>query len=182
MTISLNANSRTAPKDEVLFKEGQEPSKIFLIKDGTVLCLKKSKDRLIPVFLAGPQQIVGEEAVLSKRPYNYTAVVMESSEIIEVNAATIGDTLEQAPYWLGALMATLGERLVGTADAIAEHRIVSSELAGDAEFTAQEENRLKKLIDERGFCKGDFSDIETSLPKAVTGNPELQHIKNTINK
>ena len=39
---------------------------------------------------------------------------------------------------------------------------------------------FSKLVDERGFCKGDFSDIETSLPKAVAGNPELQHIKNTI--
>ncbi|MEK6946542.1 MAG: hypothetical protein AABX32_02955 [Nanoarchaeota archaeon] len=38
---------------------------------------------------------------------------------------------------------------------------------------------FSKLVDERGFCKGDFSDIETSLPKAVAGNPELQHIKNT---
>ncbi len=39
---------------------------------------------------------------------------------------------------------------------------------------------FSKLVDERGFCKSDFSDIETSLPKAVTGNPDLQHIKNTI--
>jgi superfamily II DNA or RNA helicase len=37
-----------------------------------------------------------------------------------------------------------------------------------------------KLIDERGFCKSDFSDIETSLPKTITGNQDLQHIKNTI--
>lgn len=36
------------------------------------------------------------------------------------------------------------------------------------------------LIDERGFCKSDFSDIETSLPKTITSNLDLQHIKNTI--
>lgn len=39
---------------------------------------------------------------------------------------------------------------------------------------------FSKLIDERGFCKSDFSDIETSLPKSITGNLDLQHIKNTI--
>jgi hypothetical protein len=39
---------------------------------------------------------------------------------------------------------------------------------------------FSKLIDERGFCKSDFSDIETSLPKIITGNLDLQHIKNTI--
>lgn len=39
---------------------------------------------------------------------------------------------------------------------------------------------FSKLVDERGFCKSDFADIETSLPKTITGNPDLQHIKNTI--
>jgi nicotinamide riboside kinase len=39
---------------------------------------------------------------------------------------------------------------------------------------------FSKLIDDRGFCKSDFSDIETGLPKTITGNSDLQHIKNTI--
>lgn len=39
---------------------------------------------------------------------------------------------------------------------------------------------FSKLINENGFCKSDFSDIETSLPKSMTGSLELQHIKNTI--
>jgi 5-methylcytosine-specific restriction protein B len=39
---------------------------------------------------------------------------------------------------------------------------------------------FSKLIDDRGFCKSDFSDIETSLPKKITGSNDLQHIKNTI--
>jgi hypothetical protein len=39
---------------------------------------------------------------------------------------------------------------------------------------------FSKLIDERGFCKSDFTDIETGLPKTITANQDLQHIKNTI--
>jgi hypothetical protein len=39
---------------------------------------------------------------------------------------------------------------------------------------------FSKLINEKGFCKSDFSDIETSLPKSITGSPDIQHIKNTI--
>lgn len=39
---------------------------------------------------------------------------------------------------------------------------------------------FSKLTNERGFCKSDFSDIESSLPKSITGSLELQHIKNTI--
>ena len=29
---------------------------------------------------------------------------------------------------------------------------------------------FSKLVDEKGFCKSDFSDIETGLPKAITGH------------
>lgn len=39
---------------------------------------------------------------------------------------------------------------------------------------------FSNLVDDRGFCKSDFSDIETSLPKTITGSDDLQHIKNTI--
>lgn len=39
---------------------------------------------------------------------------------------------------------------------------------------------FSKLIDHRGFCKSDFADIETSLPKTITGHLDLLHIKNTI--
>jgi len=39
---------------------------------------------------------------------------------------------------------------------------------------------FSKLVDERGFCKSDFSDIKTSLPKSITENVDLQHIKSTI--
>ncbi len=39
---------------------------------------------------------------------------------------------------------------------------------------------FSKLTNERGFCKSDFSDIETNLPKSISGSLDLQHIKNTI--
>ena len=39
---------------------------------------------------------------------------------------------------------------------------------------------FSKLIDEKGFCKSDFSDIETGLPRNISGHPELEHIRNTI--
>lgn len=146
MTISLDSNARMASKDEILFKEGDEASKIFLVKEGSVLCVKKSKERLIPIFEAGPQKIIGEEAVLAKQPYGYSAIVMESAEIVEVDGNLISSTLEEAPYWLGALMATLGERLIGTSEAIAEHRISSPELTGGEDLSPQEENRIKKIL------------------------------------
>ncbi|NUM70026.1 MAG: AAA family ATPase [Ignavibacteriaceae bacterium] len=39
---------------------------------------------------------------------------------------------------------------------------------------------FSKLVDENGYCKTDFSDIETSLPKFILGHQKLLHIKNSI--
>ena len=39
---------------------------------------------------------------------------------------------------------------------------------------------FSKIIDDDGFSKSDFSDIETSLPRSFTNSEKLLHLKNTI--
>ncbi len=39
---------------------------------------------------------------------------------------------------------------------------------------------FSKLIDEKGFYKSDFADIETPLPKTIANSQDLEQIKNTI--
>lgn len=39
---------------------------------------------------------------------------------------------------------------------------------------------FSKLVNNDGFCKTDFSDIESSLPKSFTSKEELKHLKKTI--
>lgn len=41
---------------------------------------------------------------------------------------------------------------------------------------------FRGLIDQYGFCKPDFSDIQTKLPKSILNNDKLGHIKKTIEK
>lgn len=36
------------------------------------------------------------------------------------------------------------------------------------------------LVDDNGYCKSDFTDIETSLPKTFLSKDSIQHIRNTI--
>lgn len=39
---------------------------------------------------------------------------------------------------------------------------------------------FSKLVNEKGFCKTDFSDLETGIPKSISKHTELEHLKNTI--
>ncbi|MCP5916110.1 cyclic nucleotide-binding domain-containing protein, partial [Klebsiella pneumoniae] len=54
---------------QVIFKEGAKANKLYMVKAGEVLCLKSSKDRLIPVFLAKEGDIIGESAMIQDLVY-----------------------------------------------------------------------------------------------------------------
>jgi CRP-like cAMP-binding protein len=146
MNISLDDKVRVVQKDEILFKEGQNPTHLIIVKSGGILCLKRSKERLVPVMWGSNQKIIGEEAVLTGLEHGYSAIVMAESEIVEIDAQEIKRTMASAPAWMSGLLVTLGERANDTASAIAEHRISHNELSGGQELAPEEETRLKKLL------------------------------------
>ncbi len=100
----------------------------------------------MPVMWGGNQKIIGEEAVLTGLEHGYSAIAMEESEIVEIDANEVKRTLSSAPAWISGLLATLGERANDTASAIAEHRIGHIDLSGGQELAPEEETRLKKLL------------------------------------
>lgn len=148
MNISLNENIKVIGKDQILFREGSEATHFYLVKSGSILCLKKSKDRLVPVFNARSQKILGEEAAITGMAHVYSAVAVEESEVVEIEAKMAKKLLEDGPQWMGSLLRTLGERAADTAAAIAEHRIFSDELSSGANLAPEEENRIKKMLDQ----------------------------------
>ncbi len=146
MNISLNENVKVLKKDDVLFKEGDDPKFMYLVKSGKILCLKQAKERFIPVYFAEDQSIIGEEAALTRKPHAYSAIAVEPTEVIQIDANMVKNVMETAPNWINDLMATFGDRASETQEAIAEHRIIHSDLSGGQELTPQEETRLKKLL------------------------------------
>jgi CRP-like cAMP-binding protein len=146
MNISLNKNVKVLKKDDVLFKEGDDPKFMYLVMSGKIVCLKQAKERFIPVYLAEDQSIIGEEAALTSKPYAYSAIATEPAEVIQIDANLVKNVLEAAPHWINDLLVTFGDRASETQGAIAEHRILHSDLSGGQELTPQEETRFKKLL------------------------------------
>jgi CRP-like cAMP-binding protein len=132
----------------LVFKEGQKASKLYLVKSGEVLCLKSSKDRLIPVFLAKEGDIVGEAAMLQDMPYTYSAITMIPSELVEVTSFSFKQVFQNAPQWLTDLSLTMISRLQNTCSLVAENRAVHPSIMGEDTFTPQLEIEFKKLIDQ----------------------------------
>jgi len=131
---------------QVLFKEGEPADKLFLIESGEVLCLQFSKDRLIPVFKATAEDIIGESAMLKDGVHSYSAVCLDQVQAIEIPNESFIDALSEAPSWLGDLTATMISRFQSTAKLIAENRAVHNSIISDEEFTPAFEVEMKRIL------------------------------------
>ncbi len=131
---------------QVMFKEGGSAEKLFIIREGEVLCLKSSKDRLLPVFLAKKGDIIGESAMLKNISHSYSAISMGNTEVVEIESTHFHQVFDSAPEWIKQLMTNMLHRLQDTASLIAENRIIHNSIVNEAFFTPQLEIEYKKLL------------------------------------
>lgn len=141
MENKANLSPRT-----VLFKEGDEAKKLYMVKHGEILCLKASKDRLIPVFLAKEGDIVGESAMIEGLGYTYSAVTLSTAEVVEIPAFNFKRVFSEAPSWLVDLTTTMIGRFQTTANLIAENRVISPHILSEDQFSTKLEVEFKKLL------------------------------------
>lgn len=141
MENKVNLNPRT-----VLFKEGAEAIKLYMVKRGEILCLKSCKDRVIPVFLAGEGDIVGESAMIEGLQYTYSAITLSDTEVVEIPAFNFKSVFSEAPSWLADLTTTMISRFQSTANLIAENRVISPLILNEDHFSPNLEVEFKNLL------------------------------------
>jgi CRP-like cAMP-binding protein len=131
----------------VVFREGDTANKLYIVKSGEVLCLKYSKDRLIPVFMAKEGDIIGESAMIPDIVYTYSAVSMAGyTELVEVTSSNFKQVFNQAPEWITELATTMIARFQNTSILIAENRMIHPSIIGEDQFTSQLEIEFKNLL------------------------------------
>lgn len=142
----MSDNSEHFPPKSVVFREGEEAGKLFIIKSGEVLCLKASKERFIPVFMAKEQDIIGESAMLTDAPYTYSAIAMGQVELISIPNRDFLQVLDSSPQWLIDLTLTMIARFQSTSSLIAENRILHENIISEEDFPSSLEIELKKIL------------------------------------
>lgn len=138
---NLNVSTRS-----VIFKEGEKASKLYIVKSGEILCLKSTKDRLIPVFLAKEGDVIGESAMIHDSNYSYSAISLANSEIVEITSFSFKQVFGKAPDWILNLVKTMVSRFQVTSSLISENRIVHSSIISEDRYSPQVEIDFKKLI------------------------------------
>lgn len=67
--------------DRILFRQGDPPSGIFILKTGTAVITMKSGKKIVMQVQAEGGSLLGLPAVLGDVPYTLTADVLEGSEV-----------------------------------------------------------------------------------------------------
>ncbi len=109
----------------VLFRESEPCSAIYCLVEGLVkLCLYGPKRQEKMVEIIGPEQTFGEAAMFSGQGYPVSAVAIEDSRLIAVDAFSFMRYLRQRPELNWTMMAMLSRRmhqLVGQVKSMSLH-------------------------------------------------------------
>ncbi len=106
-------------KDEVIFREGEPGTALYIIEIGEVkLTLTTEGGREMILTLLGPRAFFGELALLDGDPRSANAVVREDSQLLILQREHFLSFLESRPRVVAPLLAALSRRLRRTTDLV----------------------------------------------------------------
>jgi signal transduction histidine kinase len=96
---------------DVVFREGDEAEACFLIQNGRVAVVMGDLDAPTAVLHRGPGDIIGEMALLEKRPRSASIVALEAVQMMRIEQDNFDDLLEVDPVVTKNLLSMLSYRL-----------------------------------------------------------------------
>lgn len=150
MTFLEKKSAREFVEGDIIFKEGDPGSSMFIIKSGRVEVSAIKNEQKIVYAELGRGAIFGEMALIDGHPRSATVVALTRTTCVEMSRMLFQKNLEGLPAWLRSFFQILAERLRETnkkADTLTHQDnsrqvvlIVSSILSG------MEPNALDEII------------------------------------
>lgn len=110
--LSAKSLCTTELKDAVLFRRGEPPFGIFLLRRGSIsLRLEDDDGNVLIDRTVTPDSIVGLPACLSENSYSLTAQTLEECDLAFVGRKTLIELIKDDPKIGLELMRALGEEI-----------------------------------------------------------------------
>jgi CRP-like cAMP-binding protein len=120
MTANKTATPATAfyRPGQALFKEGENPRSIFLIKKGTVAIRKMKGPDQIELARIYSNEVLGELSFFDHSPRSASAIALTEVEVLEIPFESLEKIYESVPPYLKTIVAAMAERLRRSGDTI----------------------------------------------------------------
>jgi len=93
----------------VVFREGDEPKHLYLLKMGDVIFTIVSSHQTIPCFAVGAGSLLGLSAVVSGKPFALSATASPDAEVMRIAEADFHELIEGSAARYMAVLQLLAE-------------------------------------------------------------------------
>ena len=109
--LSSRLEERAAQPGEVIFRQGDEGSRLFLIADGAVEITYGDGSSRVVLAQLFTGQYFGEFSVFDRAPRSATATAMRPTVLMSLDAAEVVDFIQRNPTAAIRILAEISERL-----------------------------------------------------------------------
>lgn len=105
------AGPRRVEKDHYLFREGDPPDAMYVIKSGKLAVVKSKQNSEIVLAEIGPGAMVGEMAFFDNKPRSASVKAIKDSDVIALPYKSLHAQFQNFPEWCKAIMRTVNDHL-----------------------------------------------------------------------
>jgi len=102
---------RKIEKDHYLFREGDAPDAMYIIKSGKLAVVKSKQNSEIILAEKGVGGMIGEMAFFDNKPRSASVKALKDSEVIALPYKALHAQFQNFPEWCKAIMRTVNEHL-----------------------------------------------------------------------
>jgi len=108
--IILDTFEKKLSKGDVLFRQGDPPDQVYMVKSGRIEIFVNEGDNKKKLAIVTEGEFIGEMAIIDGRPRSASASAVEETTVIILDRNSLMKQIEEDPM-LGALITTLVRRL-----------------------------------------------------------------------
>lgn len=173
------AEPKKIPKDYYLFREGDGPDAMYIIKSGAFAITKTKGSSEIVLAEIKTGAMVGEMALFDLKPRSANVKATKDSEVIALPYEGLLKQLETLPVWVRAIMKTMNENM---REANKKIKMLENPNADQDRYAPHVVNKLISIINFVGLRYGQKEGDALIIPQNRLRNTTIQIFQEATNK
>jgi CRP-like cAMP-binding protein len=174
------ADGKKVAKDTYLFREGDAPDAMYIVKSGLLVVTKTKGVSEVVLAEVKPGNMVGEMAIFDKKPRSANVKASKDTEVIALPYDGLAQQMELLPVWVKAIMKTMNENL---REANKKIKILETPGQSDEDrYPPHVVTKLISLINLVGHKYGKPEDGGLSIPAGTLRRYTIQVFQEATNK
>lgn len=166
-------------KDMYLFREGDPPDAMYIIKSGGFAITKTKGTSEVVLAEIKTGAMVGEMAIFDRKPRSANVKATKDSEVVALPYDALEKQLDAVPVWIKAIMRTLNENL---REANKKIKILENADPDAERFPPHVVNKLLSILNFVGDRYGQKEEGHVIIPANRLRNFTIQVFQEPTNK